>query len=198
LKGDFYLNFVFDVGNVLVDYKPLVYLKDLFSDDSLAEKMYDTIFKSREWLLMDQGRLSHPEAIDIFKAREPDFHSEIQYTMQNVNSMFTPISDTIKMLPTIKESGHGLYYLSNIHKEIRDFLIAEHKYFSLFDGGVFSCDIMATKPSPEIYRYIIEKYSLIPGDCLFFDDMEENVKAAEKEGIKSVLFTTAECVAGYL
>jgi len=196
--GGVSLNFVFDVGNVLVEYEPAAFLGSLFSDDMVAEKMYDTIFKSREWLLMDQGRLSHEEAVDIFNAREPDFQSEIRLTMQNVNSMFNPISDTVRLLPIIKNSGHGLYYLSNIHKEIRDFLIRELEYFSLFDGGVFSCDIGATKPSPEIYRHFIEKYRLTPDDCLFFDDMEENVSAAEKEGIKSVLFTTADCVAGYL
>ena len=192
------VNFVFDIGNVLVDYRPVAYLESLFSDNSLVKKMHDAIFKSREWLLMDQGMLTHDEAIEIFSAREPEFKSAILHAMQNVNDIFTPLSETIELLPKVTESGHGLYYLSNIHKEIRDFLFENHEYFNLFDGGVFSCDVNSTKPSPEIYRHLIEKYSLIAQDCLFFDDIEENVSAAEKEGIKGVLFTTAECVKCYL
>ena len=192
------VNFVFDIGNVLVDYRPVAYLESLFPDNSLVKKMHDAIFKSREWLLMDQGMLTHDEAIEIFSAREPEFKSAILHAMQNVNDIFTPLSETIELLPKVKESGHGLYYLSNIHKEIRDFLLANHDYFALFDGGVFSCDVNSTKPSPEIYRHLIEKYRLIANDCLFFDDIEENVSAAEKEGIKGVLFTTAECVKCYL
>jgi HAD superfamily hydrolase (TIGR01509 family) len=81
-----------------------------------------------------------------------------------------------------------------MHKESRDYLLENHEYINLFDGGVFSCDILSTKPAPAIYRYLLEKYQLAPQECIFFDDMEVNVEAAEKEGIKSVLFTTAKCV----
>jgi len=192
------MNFIFDIGNVLVDYKPAVYLDNLFSDSSLVKKMNETIFKSPEWLLMDKGALSLAEAIDIFCARMPELKDEILKTIESVNNIFTPIPETIKLLPIIKDSGHDLYYLSNIHVEIRDYLLENHEYFSLFDGGIFSCDVRLTKPSPEIYRHLLEKYRLHPGSCLFFDDMRENVSAAAKEGIKAVLFTTAECVLPFL
>ena len=192
------MNFIFDIGNVLVDYKPIEYLENMFSDHSLVEKMNSAIFKSPEWLYMDQGKLSHDEAIDIFCKRMPEYKYSILQVMQSVNDIFTPIPKTIELLPKIKESGHGLYYLSNIHKEIRDFLLENHEYYRLFDGGVFSCDVKSTKPSPKIYRSLIERYWLTPKDCLFFDDMEENVAAAEKEGIKGILFTTADCVLPFM
>jgi len=192
------MDFIFDVGNVLVDYKPVVYLDSLFSDSSLVKIINIAIFQSPEWLYMDQGTLSHAEASNIFCARLPELEYAIIKTMESVNNIFTPLPETIKLLPIIKESGHSLYFLSNIHNEIRDFLLENHQYFSLFDGGVFSCDVKLTKPSPEIYRFLIEKYQLNAQDCLFFDDIEENVAAAEKEGIKGVLFTTAECVLPYI
>lgn len=192
------MNFIFDIGNVLVDYEPLVYLRGLFTDDSVVEKMYESVFKSPEWLKMDEGLLTHDEAIERFCAREPGFESEIHLIMQRVNEMFIPKLETIELLPRLKELGHGIYYLSNIHTEIRDFLLENHDYFELFDGGVFSCDIKAIKPSPEMYIELINKYQLIPTDCVFFDDLEGNVAAAEKEGIKGVLFTTADCVLDFM
>jgi len=193
-----FLNFIFDVGNVLVDYMPLIYLRGLFNDESFAQKMYESIFKSPEWLMMDEGLLTHVEATERFIAREPEFESEICQVMERVNEMFIPKLETIELLPRLKGLGHGVYYLSNIHYEIRDFLLENHDYFGLFDGGVFSCDINKVKPSPEIYRHLIRKYDLIPKDCVFFDDMEENVAAADREGIKGVLFTTADCVLGFI
>jgi len=192
------MNFIFDIGNVLVDYKPMILLSELFSDGLLTGKLYEAVFKSQEWLLMDQGLLTHDEATDIFCNREPSLKSEIRKTMHNVNDIFTPLQGTIDLLPVIKDAGHGLYYLSNIHMEIRDFLLENHSYYSLFDGGVFSCDIQEMKPSPEIYRHLLEKYQLAPESCLFFDDIEKNVTAAEKEGIKSVLFTTADCILPFI
>ena len=202
------MNFIFDIGNVLVDYRPEIYVNALFSDKSFAEKINNIIFKSPEWLDMDRGLLTHKEAIEIFCEREPVYEAEIRHTMRRYCDMFSPtqvfcktfiaIQDTIDLLPRIKEIGHGLYYLSNMHYETRDFLLDNYSFFNMFDGGVFSCDVNVIKPSPEIYRHFLNKYQLKPDECIFFDDMEENVSAAEKEGIKSVLFTTADCVLEYL
>jgi len=192
------MNFIFDIGNVLVEYQPVAFLESLFTDKAIVEKMNDTIFKSAEWLDMDRGMYTHDEAVDIYCEREPGFEADIIKTMQNVNRMFAPKLEIIELLPDIKGAGHGLFYLSNIHREIRDCILAEHEYFKLFDGGIFSCDVKVIKPSPEIYRHLIGKYQLIPSECIFFDDMEANVSAAEKEGIKGVLFTTAECILDFL
>jgi len=202
------LNFIFDIGNVLVDYRPEVYADALFPDKSLANKINSIIFKSSEWLDMDRGLLTHKEATEIFCKREPVFQSAIRHTMQNYCKMFSPsqdfcktftaMQDTIDLLPRINELGHGLYFLSNMHKETRNYLLENHGFFDMFDGGVFSCDVNVIKPSPEIYRLFLQRYRLNPEECIFFDDMEENVSAAEKEGIKGVLFTTADCVLEYL
>ena len=191
------MNYIFDLGNVLVNYKPVTYLENLFPDESLVKKLYESIFRSREWLYMDQGLLTFDEATDIFCAREPELRSAILCAMQNVNDIFTPIQETVDLLPAIKESGRGLYYLSNIQVEIRDHLLEKYEFFDLFDGGVSSCDIHMLKPSPEIYRHLISKYRLNPEESLFFDDMQDNVEAAEKEGIKGVVFTTAQCIRPY-
>ena len=192
------MNFIFDLGNVLVYYTPEVYLRGLFSDEDLVNKLFNTIFKSPEWLEMDRGNLTHDEATDIFCARQPQLEAAICRTMQNFDKTFTPIHETIELLPKIKDLGHNIYYLSNIHQEIRDQILAYDNFFDLFEGGVFSCDIHYIKPSPEIYRHLIDKYKLIPGECIFFDDMKENAAAAEKEGMKGVQFSTAECVLDFM
>ncbi|MCL2819262.1 MAG: HAD family phosphatase [Oscillospiraceae bacterium] len=190
------MNFIFDVGDVLVEYKPPVYLRSLFTDETLVNKLYEVIFKSPEWLIMDEGRLSHKEAIEIFCKREPELQSEIRQAMnmETYGKALFPLHETIDLLPKIKEAGHGLYYLSNMHTETRDYLLDKNDFFDLFDGGVFSCDIHHIKPSPEIYRHLLNKYSLNPSTCIFFDDMPENTTAAEKERIKAILFTAAECI----
>jgi putative hydrolase of the HAD superfamily len=192
------LNFIFDVGNVLINYKPMLYLEGLFPEKELQEKMYETVFLSHEWEYMDRGILTHKEAIDIICMREPAFLPTINQTMEHINDLFTPINETVDLLPEIKKAGHSLYYLSNIHEETRDYLLDEYQFFNLFDGGVFSCDVKVIKPSAQIYRHLLDKLRLKPEDCLFFDDVAENVAAAEKEGIKGVLFTGAECVRPFL
>ena len=192
------MNFIFDIGNVLVEFMPLDYLRRLYDDDNFVSRMNEVVFRSPDWLQMDHGRLSREEATKIFCEREPEHKAEIREIMQGVDNMFIPKPDSIKYLPGIKESGHKLYYLSNMQIEIRDYLLEKHEYLRLFDGGVFSCDVGYIKPAPEIYQILLDKYNLDPGECIFFDDMPENVAAAEKEGIKSIIFTSVDCLKDFL
>lgn len=48
---------------------------------------------------------------------------------------------------------------------------------------VISADTGYVKPQAGIYEYLLSRYHLIPDECLFIDDQEENVKAADELGI---------------
>ena len=188
------MNYIFDIGNVIVDYNPKEFLVGLFCNQKIINRLYDLIFLSPEWAKMDNGLLSQEQAFECFCAKEPGLRDNIELIRKNIYDLFTPKQDTIDLLPVIKEAGHGLYYLSNIHVEIRDYLLSEHDYFYLFDGGVFSCDVKMIKPSSGIYRYLLTRYDISADSCVFYDDMEENVIAAQKEGIQGVLFNGIDCV----
>jgi len=212
------MNFIFDIGNVLLDFKPIPFLAGLFESalptifhkstsnseprrflsplpqSELIHKMNEIIFQSEEWGKLDQGVMMHEEAYEIFCKRAPEYQSEIQYTMENLPQMLTPIEATIAILPKVKEAGHDLYYLSNFHAQLRDYILETYSFFELFDGGVFSCDIHVNKPDARTYQHLLEKYQLSAAESIFFDDMEENVIGANKEGIRGVLFTGVECV----
>lgn len=45
------------------------------------------------------------------------------------------------------------------------------------------------KPEKECYEILLNKYSLLPEECLFIDDSLANVQVAESLGIKSIHFT---------
>ena len=57
-----YKNIVFDFGGVMVDFDPHKYLIDLFGNRGLEEEVYDLTFGSREWRLLDAGRITRREA----------------------------------------------------------------------------------------------------------------------------------------
>jgi len=48
------------------------------------------------------------------------------------------------------------------------------------------------KPAPEFYQVLLDRYNVNPDEALFIDDNYRNVLAAEKMGIKSVHFKSAE------
>lgn len=99
-----------------------------------------------------------------------------------------PVPGMAGFLEECKKAGLGLYLLSNAS-------VRQPEYWPrvpgshLFDGGVVSAFCHMAKPSPEIYRYTLEKFHLPSEECLFVDDVGENVTAAAGVGMEGFLFT---------
>lgn len=192
------MNFIFDIGNVLVAYRPVTFLHELLNNKETESKMMELIFNSPEWVELDKGTIVHHEATEIFINKAPEYKDTIVKVMDKIPEMLTPMNETIELLHKIKEQGHKLYFLSNYHTVLSKYIKDKYSFFDLFDGGVFSCDIQVVKPSPEIYNHLLNKYNLTPKDCIFFDDTQKNVIGANKLGITGVLFTGADDVERYI
>ena len=48
------------------------------------------------------------------------------------------------------------------------------------------------KPEEKFYRVVAERLAVKPDQCLFIDDLKENVVAAENVGYQTILFKNAE------
>jgi putative hydrolase of the HAD superfamily len=57
----------------------------------------------------------------------------------------------------------------------------------LFDETVISGDVGLHKPQPEIYELACERLGVGPADCVFVDDLRENVAGAEAVGMSAIL-----------
>lgn len=123
------MNFIFDIGNVLIDFKPKLFLHRLFDNPSEEEKVYKIIFESDEWVNLDRGAIMPEEACTNFCLREPQYQQLIHKAMENLTEMLTPLSKTIELLPQIKASGHRLYFLSNYHKELSRYVQDQYSFF---------------------------------------------------------------------
>ncbi|MBQ2394991.1 MAG: HAD-IA family hydrolase, partial [Alistipes sp.] len=77
---------------------------------------------------------------------------------------------------------YRLYVLSNMSPEFIDF-IRRLPVYANFDGEVVSCEEKVVKPEPEIFRLLLNRYSLDASECLFIDDRVDNIEASEREGI---------------
>ena len=60
------------------------------------------------------------------------------------------------------------------------------------DGGILSYQEKIIKPMPEIYQLLIDRYSLVPEECVFMDDTPANLTGAEKFGIHTIHFQDRE------
>ena len=179
-------NIIFDIGNVLISFKPAEFLDKMGYPENTKNIILRHIFKSKEWQLIDNGDLSTGEAIDSIASRSPLKRQEIIDIFDLRTNMLQPIARNIKLLPSLKKRGFKLYFLSNFPSDIFDDVFKTFPLFRFFDGGIISARVKASKPDKKIFEILLNKYSLLPSESLFIDDLEPNVKTAESIGMTGI------------
>ena len=85
-----------------------------------------------------------------------------------------------------------MLYLSNFGEITRAHCQDALSFMPYTDGGIMSYEVKVIKPDSAIYQALIDKYDLKPEECVFVDDLLENVEAAKKLGLKGVHAVTHE------
>ena len=62
-----------------------------------------------------------------------------------------------------------------------------HMFADMFDAVVISSEVGMRKPEPQIFLHAAELLRLSPQECVFIDDIEANITAAEQVGFTGVL-----------
>jgi putative hydrolase of the HAD superfamily len=179
-------NIVFDLGNVLVSFKPADFLDKKGFAAEAKNIIISDIFRSREWGLLDNGEITTTEAIEKISARSSLKREQIASVFNLRSKIMYPINRNTKLLPALKKRGFKLYFLSNFPEDIFDEIFEKYEFFRFFDGGIISSKVKFSKPDIRIFKVLLEKYSLSAEECLFIDDIEINVRAADSVGMKSI------------
>jgi putative hydrolase of the HAD superfamily len=66
-----------------------------------------------------------------------------------------------------------------------------HLFPELFDAVVISAEVGMRKPEERIFRLAAEVLGLEPAQCVFIDDIRDNVAAAQAVGLVGVHHRTA-------
>jgi len=91
-------------------------------------------------------------------------------------------------------SLHGEFHtglISNAWSGLREFITRE-KLVDLFDTVIISAEIGVVKPSAKIYEVALEQAKVSAGEAVFVDDVQVNIEACEKVGMKGILFNDFE------
>jgi putative hydrolase of the HAD superfamily len=184
-------NIVFDLGNVLISFKPAEYFDRNGYTSEYKDFLINTIFRSREWQLIDKGELTKGEAIQKISERSSLNPQEIEAVFNLRTKILYPIAGNIKILPGLRKRGFSLYYLSNFPDDIFDEVFESYPFFKFFNGGFISARVNTAKPERKIFEILLEKYSLKAEECLFIDDDELNVRTARSIGMSGIHLPSA-------
>lgn len=185
-------NIVFDLGNVLISYRPAEFLDKCGYKEPLKSTILNDIFNSRQWLMLDNDELTTEEAIDQIISESSLPGDLIREIFDRRAEILIPISPNIRLLPELKKLGFRLFYLSNFPRDLWNQIHnGEGKYnydfFVHFEDGLISADARCSKPDPKIYRLFFEKFSINPEECFYLDDLPANVDGAARAGMHAVV-----------
>jgi len=81
-----------------------------------------------------------------------------------------------------------LVLVSNTNPWHLEYTRSRYTILEPFDKLVLSYEVGAVKPEARFFEAALEAAGTSPDRCLYFDDLEENVEAAARLGVPSVLF----------
>ena len=181
-------NIIFDMGRVLLKFDPYVSLNAYCENKEDIDLLYKELFEGPEWIMADEGKITNGQRYELVKERVPErLHRALKLVVENWPICMEPVDGALDFYKYVKEKGYNTYVLSNACNRFYSYF-PNHYDLNSFKGIVVSSDVKMIKPNPAIYEYILEIYNLNPEECLFIDDVEANVKAAEEAGIKGFIF----------
>lgn len=179
---------IFDIGNVLVDFCWEEYVHGFGYPEVIEEAVRFAVFQSGVWPEYDKGILTNEEIVNRMIQKAPKCEREIREVNKDFKGCIKAFSYAENWIRTLNNQGIHTYYLSNYGEKMRKDTEEELKVISYCEGGVFSYEVKETKPDKLIYQTLVDKYNLIPENCVFIDDVEENVKTAQAIGMHGIVF----------
>ena len=176
---------IFDIGNVLVDFAWRDFLKEKGFDDAMIERIAKATVHDKDWAEYDRGVLTTEEILDLFAKNDPEIGDIIKATFSSLEGIIRKRDYAINWINELKAQGIRVLYLSNFSYQALSTNREALNFIEHTDGGILSYKDNVIKPDMEIYKLLIERYNLIPENCLFIDDLEENLEAARKLSIKT-------------
>ena len=101
-------NIVFDLGRVLLDYQPLVWLKK--KNYTHYNELFEIVFQNTLWIKLDEGTITREQFTEKLINEYPELALDIEEIMEKWIELLLPIENNIKLLSIKGERLFSLYY----------------------------------------------------------------------------------------
>lgn len=181
--------FLFDLGNVLINWDPRHVYRTLFASEEEMERFLSEIC-NHDWNVQMDGGRSFADGIAELVARYPEQAPLIRAYRERWPEMLGgPIGETVDVLARLQSDGRRLFALTNWSSDTFPIARAQYGFLDWFEHIVVSGEVKLVKPDPAIFRHAIERCSLDPARTLFIDDSRVNVESAARMGFATHHFT---------
>lgn len=183
---------IFDFGDVLVEWKFHNLYRKVFGSDTEVELFLEKTQLRQMNRRFDAGYPFEKGLAELIAAH-PEYARELGWFNTRWSEARGPQNEAvIDLMRTLKKAGYPLYGLSNWSRVKFDTVMDELVFLPLLDDYIISGDVGIIKPDERIYRMLLKRIGRPAGECIFIDDSDENVFAAEEVGIRTILYRSPQ------
>lgn len=185
-------NVVFDVGNVLADFRYRDYMRDIGFSEEKVSFYSDNMVNSVIWNMLDKGDMTEAEAEEHYIKLYPEDENLLRLFWKEIADIIAEYPYSEPLVKALKDKGYKVYALSNYPDRMSDIHWPNFKFLKHMDGYIISAKEHMVKPSEEMYRLLEKRYGIDLKESLFVDDRPVNTEAAKKLGMEICDFTGIE------
>jgi putative hydrolase of the HAD superfamily len=150
--------------------------------------LFETLYRTDRWRAVERGRGdreawlagAHATLERLAGRALPPLHAEWRRQQ-------APIAENIELARALRPAWR-LAVVSNSDRTLRTRLSDGLGIIDLFDDVVCSAEVGWAKPEAGIYALACRRLGVSPSACVFVDDHEPNVQAADAAGMRGVLY----------
>lgn len=185
---------IFDIGNVLANYRWKEYLHSFGFSKQVEEAVANAVFLSPIWKEFDRGAMEDAAIIELCVKQQPQYEKEIRKLFENMNDLVIEYDYAPDLVKCLKKQGYQVYVLSNYGRTLFTYAQKNFQFLNDIDGGIISYEVKKIKPDCAIYEALLNRYGIIPQEAVFLDDTVENLEQAAQMGIQTVHVTSYESI----
>lgn len=174
-------NIVFDLGGVILNGKSQDVLDNLNISKELKKEIIEKFLNEVSKLDFMDGTIEECYSKSGLNLDEKTKDYVLHYYMHR------KYNEDVLSLKDKLSKNYDIYILTNMNTEVTDYLKEVHVLDNV-KGVIVSQDYHEVKPNEEIYNILINKYNLIPSECVFIDDNENNVNTAKRLNMNGFIY----------
>lgn len=182
--------FIFDIGNVLIDFNLHMLQQKIANEAHVPYAKIRDNWIGHDFIAVETGRLSGPVYFNRYLKFAPlpwTYEDWIQTWMD----AYSPNILGQSLFANLKARDFSVCILSNLAEYNK--VAIERKFPGFLDKAAQSFLSYAMglhKPDIRIYKAVCQSLKVAPCDCVFLDDSSENVTAAQEVGMSAHIFST--------
>lgn len=182
---------IFDLGNVLVKVKHkglLQHLKNELDNRISLDELKALFMSSPACKSYQIGSINSDQFYEQIK-RELKLQLSKDIFKKCWQDILGLIDQNVSLLPILKRN-YKLAIISDTNPWHIDIIGEKFEIFNYFQVLIFSYDVHLTKPDPRIFRLAMQRTDSEPENCVYIDDLEQNIEAAKKLNMHGILYKT--------